>query len=514
MLAFGNFSDYQDGLTNYFPTDLIVFVLMGIGGGLLGAFFNLCHMKLSKWRTNYGFVGTNYKRVLEVCFISFLMASFGIIFSLLWGCTDLPTDTSDWTNYERDLLNELVQLNCNDVQYNQVASLYLVDSATAMQQLFHFKEFDGTTYETFSTGALVLFTLPYFLLATFSPGLLSPVGLFVPTLLSGAGFGRIIGHILNVSFPGQVADSGSYALMGAAAVLGGVSRATVAATIIIVEACGNGTYLLPLMLVFMAARYSGNAINHGIYDIMIDLKDLPHLEGTVPHVGLIAYQPVNDYMSKKIVTLDHIALVSTIRDVLSNTKHNGFPVVNETGHLCGFILRKHLTILISMRCFSYPAEGGISVSGGGQMGDEKILKTAKPVEHSIFERNYPRYPKIENIQINASDLSDNVWVDLRPYMDTSPFNISTSASVSKAYRFFRTLGLRHIVVLDDDHKPVGIITRHDLRKERLMEKGLRSDSLKAFSSLPALPSAVVNLRQRRLVKTVAPPGSGAGSNSV
>ena len=41
---------------------------------------------------------------------------------------------------------------------------------------------------------------------------------------SGATFGRIVGHIMNVCFPGYVTDSGTYALVGASALLGGTLR--------------------------------------------------------------------------------------------------------------------------------------------------------------------------------------------------------------------------------------------------------------------------------------------------
>lgn len=47
---------------------------------------------------------------------------------------------------------------------------------------------------------------------------------------------------------------------------------TIAGAVIILEACGSTSYLLPLMLTFAAARYSGNAINEPIYEMLIRLK--------------------------------------------------------------------------------------------------------------------------------------------------------------------------------------------------------------------------------------------------
>ena len=53
-----------------------------------------------------------------------------------------------------------------------------------------------------------------------------PSGLFVPSLLSGAAMGRLISHVLHRAdgWSGTFADSGTYSLIGAAAVLGGVAR--------------------------------------------------------------------------------------------------------------------------------------------------------------------------------------------------------------------------------------------------------------------------------------------------
>ena len=36
-----------------------------------------------------------------------------------------------------------------------------------------------------------------------------------------------------------------------------------------------------------------------------------------------------------------------------------------------------------------------------------------------------------------------------------------------SYSLFRTMGLRHLVVVDGDHKVTGMITRHDITEHRL-----------------------------------------------
>ena len=99
----------------------------------------------------------------------------------------------------------------------------LADSDTAIKQLFHFREIGDHNDSTFSSSALFLFVVPYTLMACLTCGTAVPAGLFVPSLLSGAAFGRLVGHLLHKldNARGTFADSGTYALMGAAAITGG-----------------------------------------------------------------------------------------------------------------------------------------------------------------------------------------------------------------------------------------------------------------------------------------------------
>jgi len=102
-------------------------------------------------------------------------------------------------------------------------------------------------------------------------GIAVPSGLFVPSLLSGAAFGRLFGNLALKLYP-SLAFSNTYALVGAAAVLGGMARMTVSLTIILLECTGNEQFALPLMLSLMTARMIGSLFNEDLYHIHIHLK--------------------------------------------------------------------------------------------------------------------------------------------------------------------------------------------------------------------------------------------------
>ena len=74
---------------------------------------------------------------------------------------------------------------------------------------------------SFSLVTLGGFAPIYFFLATWTYGLYVPSGLFVPCILTGAAWGRLLGVSLRSWFPhGTWGHPGSYALIGAAATLG------------------------------------------------------------------------------------------------------------------------------------------------------------------------------------------------------------------------------------------------------------------------------------------------------
>ena len=72
---------------------------------------------------------------------------------------------------------------------------------------------------------------------------------------------------------------GLYAMVGAAAVLGGVTRMTVSLIVIMFELTGGVRYIVPLMAASMASKWVGDALGReGIYDAHIDLNGYPFLD--------------------------------------------------------------------------------------------------------------------------------------------------------------------------------------------------------------------------------------------
>lgn len=59
------------------------------------------------------------------------------------------------------------------------------------------------------------------------------------------------------------------------------------------------------------------------------------------------------------------------------------------------------------------------------------------------------------------------WVDLRPYMDATPVTVHMHAPLERAHRLFTRMGMRHLLVTNDAHDCVGVLTRSELTEHRL-----------------------------------------------
>jgi len=84
-----------------------------------------------------------------------------------------------------------------------------------------------------------------------------------------------------------------------------------------------------------------------------------------------------------------------------------------------------------------------------------------PISHREFNDLLIRkIPPIENVELTAEEL--DMYVDLRHYYNNSALYATTSFSYEEAYKLVMAMGLRHLPILDQNHKAVGMLTRKDL----------------------------------------------------
>ncbi|XP_039290341.1 H(+)/Cl(-) exchange transporter 7-like isoform X2 [Nilaparvata lugens] len=81
---------------------------------------------------------------------------------------------------------------------------------------------------------------------------------------------------------------------------------------------------------------------------------------------------------------------------------------------------------------------------------------------------------LQNLTFPAEELEKKI--DLEIIMNPTPYAVKPNMSLARTYKLFRNLGLRHVIVVDNEFKPIGILTRKDLAKFHA-----------SFSGITALP---------------------------
>ncbi|KAK5136577.1 hypothetical protein LTR08_002591 [Meristemomyces frigidus] len=221
-------------------------------------------------------------------------------------------------------------------------------------------------------------------LVIISYGCKVPAGIFVPSMAIGASFGRMLGILvqaLHESFPeskyfaacavGEVCITpGTYAFLGAGAALSGIMHITISVVVIMFELTGALTYILPTMIVVGVTKGVAERCGKGgVADRMIWFNGFPFLDNKEEHTFGV---PVS-----RTMTVNPTALVATgmtvreVERVAMETKYQGFPIVEdrESNVLVGYIGRTELCfalerarneqhILPTTRCcFAAPDDG-------------------------------------------------------------------------------------------------------------------------------------------------------------
>ncbi|CAH0563902.1 unnamed protein product [Brassicogethes aeneus] len=393
------------------------------------------------------FIQAKWLRVLEALLVAAVSATVG--FLMMYTINDCRPLGADPTKFP-------TQLYCQDGEYNVLASIWFQTPEASVRSLFH------DPPNTHNAVSLAVFVIFYFLLSCWTFGLATSNGLFIPALLTGAAWGRLVSiGLFYVSPDLSLIHPGKYALIGAASQLGGVVRMTISLTVIIMETTGNISFALPLIVTLIAAKWTGDFFNEGIYDTLIQLSGVPLLPWEPPPLVNNIY--ASEVMSHPAVTLKSVENVGHIVELLRLTTYNGFPVVDPPttdqsevttyGKLRGLILRSQLICVLQNKLFNETCDDWDNVNA------------------DIFRNNYPRYPTIDQVVIEEEEKT--YTIDLRPFMNPSPYTVLHSCSLPRMFRLFRALGLRHLSIVNDVNEVSAIyISKHELHLHTDMVIGM------------------------------------------
>ncbi|KAK2661906.1 hypothetical protein Ddye_000480 [Dipteronia dyeriana] len=440
--------DVNSSQATYNTPDLLAVILLGVLGGIFGSLYNYFVDKVLRTYSIINEKGPIFK-VMLVMAMSLLTSCCS--YGLPWLSKCLPCPFAEDQCPTEGRSGNYKNFQCPPGHYNDLASLFLNTNDDAIRNLLS----PGT--KEFHISTLLVFFAAIFCLGIITYGIAIPSGLFIPVILAGASYGRLVGTIL-----GSLSnlDTGLFALLGAASFLGGTMRMTVSLCVILLELT-NDLLMLPLvMLVLLISKTVADSFNKGVYDQIVKMKGLPYLEAHAePYMRHLVASHV---VSGPLVSFSGVEKVGNILHALKLTRHNGFPVIDEppfsdSPELCGLVLRSHLLVLLKGKKFT----------------KQKVL-TGLDIMRRFKAQDFAKAGSGKGIKLEDLDITEeemDMYVDLHPITNTSPYTVVETISLAKAAVLFRELGLRHMCVVPKTAgRPpiVGILTRHDFMPEHIL----------------------------------------------
>jgi chloride channel 3/4/5 len=296
-------------------------------------------------------------------------------------------------------------------------------------------------------------------LVIISYGCKVPAGIFVPSMAIGASFGRMVGILVQALYE-RFPDSsffaacepdvpcitpGTYAFLGAGAALSGIMHITVSVVVIMFELTGALTYILPTMIVVGVTKVVGDRLTSaGIADRMIWFNGFPFLDSKEEHVFGV---PTSQVMTTAVTLLPASGMtVKEIRKLLDETKYSGFPVVEDLGSkiLLGYIGRTEL---------EYSMER--ARKGGFLSPDTTCTFAAGGNEE-------PQTPAVTEPAINFDSMGLST-ADFSHVVDHSPITVHPRLPLETTMELFKKMGPR-VILVERHGRFDGLITVKDCLK--------------------------------------------------
>lgn len=267
--------------------ELPFFVLIGIAGGLFGAAF----IQFTRWwpkKFRQSKLIKNHPLV-EIALVSLLT---GVV--------------TFWNPYTRQDLSELVLDLATSCSLGEIdSSLCPTDDAQFVQEI-------ARLFLAFAIKVILTFI-------TF--GIKAPCGIYVPSMVAGALFGRLFAMCIQLagnrllatgspyisaicpSNDSACVDLGIYSMISAGAFMAGVTRMNITLVTILFELTSSYTYVLPIAIAIAVANWFGGLIEeNSLYESLLIVNDYPFMSPEKDAVD--PYTSARDLLSPQTIFTD------------------------------------------------------------------------------------------------------------------------------------------------------------------------------------------------------------------
>ncbi|OMJ07244.1 H(+)/Cl(-) exchange transporter 5 [Smittium culicis] len=323
---------------------------------------------------------------------------------------------------------------------------------------------------------LLLATVVRFFGTGFAYGCKVPCGIFVPGMAIGATFGRMLGILVqslhrsypNSSFFSQCSPDvpcitpATYAFLGAAAGLGGVTRVTVAVVVIMYELTGAVSFIVPTIIVVMISKFIADFVSPGaISEQLIELNGLPYVERNSTPLNML----ISSIMKSDIFALTlNTTTIEELRDTVLTYPYGVFPIVNDKSEmkLEGITTRKKLLKLLKES--DIPSQ--INLDSYEDLDTDSIANNFNrfPPSHGDHPQSNINFVSFSK---SRSDFGYNVY-DFSDAVDFTPIVVDCNSSTETVSEIFETLGPKVVLIQNNRGKLVGLISRKDMIREKII----------------------------------------------
>ncbi|MBQ4017845.1 MAG: chloride channel protein, partial [Paludibacteraceae bacterium] len=160
-------------------------------------------------------------------------------------------------------------------------------------------------------------------------------GIFAPSLFMGAIVGFVTAHIMNMA--GLMVPEANFALVGMAGLMSGVMHAPLTGIFLIAELTGGYHLFMPLMIVSVISYLTIMLFEpHSLYAMRLAQKGelLTHNKDR----NVLTLLKMDNVLETDFITVFPEMTLGQLVKVISASKRNIFPVIDNDGHLKGILL--------------------------------------------------------------------------------------------------------------------------------------------------------------------------------